>query len=212
MLLPNFTHVFRLLVICSSFLHASFAQNNSDPCYDGDFETFNATSSVEIFGMHAQAPLKGSLGGHYVLSTAVKEIVDLEEIVDLKQNISITKQKFWLKAEPAITTPPLELPFAGCAFFFQAAPGSSLIGANPADNLCQNVLPGDCENTLIDVIQNNVSLLPQSALDNNFETCATLRDFLQTPPAECAGAEWDNVIAIRRWFLFSSENCLPPAS
>ena len=194
--MPRISFIFRCLLTLLMPLFLArliFAQNISDPCYDGEFATFNATASSEIYAMHPQDPLNGTLYGHYIVSTAVKEIINVA------QNNSIVKQKFWLKADQTITTAPLNLPFAGCAFFLQAAPGSSLIGGNPSDTLCQNVLPGDCEQAILDTIQGNVTGLPQVALDNNSDTCAALTEVLRIPPSECKGAEWDNVIAVRRY-------------
>jgi hypothetical protein len=101
--------------------------------------------------MHPQDPLNGSLYGHYTVSTAVKEIVNIA------WNISVVKQKFWITAEPMIDAAPQNLPFAGCAFFLQAAPGSSLIGGNMSDTQCQNALPASCEQTILDIIQSNVT-------------------------------------------------------
>jgi hypothetical protein len=190
--MPRVSFIFRCFVWLAMplfLVRLTFAQNISDPCYDGEFATFNATASSEIYAMHPQDPLNGTLYGHYIISTAVKEIINVA------QNNSIVKQKFWLKADQTIITAPLNLPFAGCAFFLQAAPGSSLIGGNPSDTLCQNVLPGDCEQAIL----GNVTGLPQAALDNNFDTCAALTEVLRIPPLECKGAEWDSVMAVRRY-------------
>jgi hypothetical protein len=99
-----------------------------------------------------------------------------------------------------INTAPQDLPFAGCAFFLQAAPGSSLIGGNMSDMQCQNALPAGCEQTILDIIQSNVTELSQDALNNNFDTCATVSEILLIPPSECKGAEWDNVIPIREYY------------
>lgn len=44
-----------------------------------------------------------------------------------------------------------------------------------------------------------VTILSQAVLNNNFDTCATLSEILRIPPAECKGAEWDNVIPIREY-------------
>jgi hypothetical protein len=107
--------------------------------------------------MHPQDPLNSSGGGHYIVLTVIKEVINLA------QNTSVVKQKFWLEAGPIITTPPQNLPFAGRAFFPQAAPGSSLIGANVSDTLCQNVLPARCEGAIFNIIQSNVTALSQAA-------------------------------------------------
>jgi hypothetical protein len=183
---------FLWLAISLLLIQQISAQN--DPCYDDEFATVNATATVELFAMHPQDPLNGSLYGHYNISTAVKEIINIA------QNTSAVKQKFWLTAGPMINTPPQDLPFAGCAFFLQTAPGSSSIGGNMSDTQCQNALPGACEQTILDIIQSNVTILSQAALNNNFDTCATLSEILRTPPAECKGAEWDNVIPIREYY------------
>jgi hypothetical protein len=72
-------------------IYPIFAQNVSSVCYDGDFATVNATASVEINGMHPQDPLNGSAAGHYIVSTAVKEVINVT------QNTSVIKQTFWLR-------------------------------------------------------------------------------------------------------------------
>lgn len=124
----------------------------------------------------------------------------MTEVVDIQRTRSIIKQNFWLQAELLITTPPLELPLAVCAFFLHAVSGSSLIGANSSDSLCQNVHPGECENTILNIIRSNVTVLPEDALDNNFDPCTSLAGILRTPPEECHGAEWNNIFAIRELF------------
>lgn len=187
----KFPGFLRLAISLLLIPHIS-AQNDS--CYDEEFATVNATASVEVYAMHPQDPLNGTLYGYYTLSTAVKEIINPT------QNSSVVKQKFWLTADPMINTAPQDLPFAGCAFFLQAAPGSSLIGGNMSDTQCQNALPGACEETILDIIQSNVTILSQAALNNNFDTCATLSEILRTPPSECKGAEWDTVIPIREYY------------
>jgi len=65
--------------------------------------------------MHPQDPLNGSVGGYYIVSTAVKEVINVG------QNNSIVKRKFWLQAGLLITTAPLNPPFTGCIFFLQIA-------------------------------------------------------------------------------------------
>lgn len=69
-----------------------------------------------------------------------------------------------------------------------------------SDTQIQNALPAGCEQTILDIIQSNVTVLSQDALNNNFDTCATLSEILRTPPLECKGAEWDKVIPIRRYY------------
>jgi hypothetical protein len=165
----------------------------SGVCYDGDFATVNVAASVEINGMQPQDPLDGSAAEHYIVSTAVKEVINVTE------NTSVVKQTFWIKVDPIITTSPADLPFAGCAFLLQAAPGSSLVGGNGCDTQCQGVLPNGCIQTILDIIQSNVTAMSQAALNDDIHTCPTLSEILRIPPPECKGAERRNAIAVRKY-------------
>jgi hypothetical protein len=123
------------------------------------------------------------LVGYSIVSTAVKEVINVA------QNNSVVEQKFWLQADPFITRAPLNPPFTGCIFFLQTAPGSSLIDGHPPNILCQNVLPDDCEQTIFDLIQSNITALSNATLDDSFRTWATLSNILRTPLLECKEAK-----------------------
>lgn len=82
---------------------------------------------LKAYRMHLEDPLNGSVSGYYIVSTAIKEGINVG------QNYSIAKRKFWAQTGPLITTASLNPPFTGCIFFLQAALGSSLIDGNPSN-------------------------------------------------------------------------------
>jgi hypothetical protein len=68
-----------------------------------------------------------------------------------------------------------------------------------SDTQCQDVLPNGCTQTILDIIESNVTALSQAALNDDIHTCSTLSEILRIPPSECKGAEWHNVIAVRKY-------------
>lgn len=153
----------------------------------------NATvsNSNTVPALHPQDPINGSLYGEYTISTAVREVID-------DTNASSVLQDFWLRSSKPVSTPPLQLPFAGCAFFLLASQDSDLIGADLDNVGCSKALPDGCEDALIDALRTNVTILSEEQLSDNTSTCSSLTQVLQTPPTECKGAVWDEVVAIRK--------------
>jgi hypothetical protein len=96
--------------------------------------------------------------------------------------------------------PPLNPPFTGCIFFLQAALSSSLINGNQSNILFQNVLPGDCEQTMFKIIQPNITVLSNAALSHNFRTCVTLSEILRAPPLECKAGSKTTSLLVRKYY------------
>lgn len=181
-----------VLGFAASLVSVTTAQSGQSDCHRSEFELVNASVTNWAYALAPQNDFHAT-DVFYNISTAVKQSID-------KSNKSIVTQDFWLKATTPITTSPLDLPFAGCAFFLRAAPGSKLVGADikNEDQVCDAVLPGACLVAIRHHLSSNVTILPEQALNDNTGSCSTVADAIRTPPEECKGYEWDEVITTRR--------------
>ncbi|KAG9234754.1 hypothetical protein BJ875DRAFT_295030 [Amylocarpus encephaloides] len=119
--------------------------------------------------------------GRWLLSTALNQ----------RQNAAsfnyFMEQSFYLTTVPAITTPPAEIPYTGCAILlrgFKSPPKST--GTN-GTNSCEGVFDAACQAAISSSI--NTQLL-QGSPQTNPNICQSI---LASPPKECKDSAWSVV-------------------
>lgn len=164
------------------------AQGATSSCVDTDFDTVNATGSVQVAGFQpfiSRPPVQNST---WTISTAIKEVQSFDA------NSSVIEQTFWLDTDPLGTTSATDLPYSGCAILLTgfSSPRTST-GTNDS-NTCDGVFDTACYNAILIA----VSIFE---LENSVSSIANVcQTILATPPSQCNGYAWSGVFSTRKVF------------